>query len=356
MTALNSTLATEGLREADNRRPLVPSRFWVAGFLTVCFVLVCLSSRDGLRNLYGRWRYEDEYGYGFLIVALLPLLLWRRWPQIVDASGGSRWFGLAILIVAQLCAVIGALGESYYVEQLALIVSLLGSSLGRFRHWHNSRIYAANRFAAVDGSFALHASGDAYSQASTALHKYRSGNYPSFLEFPVFADGNIIDLGTFKLQVVEACSGLRYLLPLTCISFIVAYLYKAPFWKKAVLVLSATPITIAINSVRIAITALLVSGFGTQMAEGFLHEFEGLVIFLIGVLLLVIEIFVLERFRWSKVKIESIMDRQATAKPVIEPFKSALPPVLAVLLCAGAFGATTSIASAFNSTPNPVRE
>ena len=177
MTALNSTLATEGLRKADHRRPLVPSRFWVAGFLTVCFVLVCLSSRDGLQNLYGRWRYEDEYGYGFLIAALLPLLLWRRWPHIVDASGGSRWFGLAILIVAQLCAVIGALGKSYYVEQLALIVSLLGSSLGRLRQWHNSRIHPANRFAAVDGSSALHASGDAYSQASTLSTNIGVANY-----------------------------------------------------------------------------------------------------------------------------------------------------------------------------------
>ena len=87
---------------------------------------------------------------------------------------------------------------------------------------------------------------------------------------PVYVEGNIIDLGVYKLQVAEACSGLRYLLPLTCISVLVAYLYKAPFWKKALLVVSAAPLTVLINSFRIAITAVLVNSFGISMAEGFL--------------------------------------------------------------------------------------
>ena len=58
---------------------------------------------------------------------------------------------------------------------------------------------------------------------------------------PVFVEGNIIDLGTYKLQVAEACSGLRYMLPLLCMSFLVAYLYKAPFWKRAIVVISSDP-------------------------------------------------------------------------------------------------------------------
>lgn len=348
MTALSPTLA-------NNNRHLVPSRLWAAGLLAACLILIGVSARDGLQNLWTRWWYEDEYGYGLVILALMPFLLWRCWHQITATSGGTRWPGLAILAAAQLCAVIAALGESYYLEQVALIVSLLGVALLAFGS-RTIRIFmplTVLLLMTVPLPYTLQAMLTVKLQLiSTAL----GVAIIQLLRIPVFADGNIIDLGNFKLQVAEACSGLRYLLPLTCISFIVAYLYRAPFWKRVVLVLSATPITIAINSFRIAMTALLVNSFGTQMAEGFLHEFEGWAIFLIGALLLLIEIFALQGFRWSKVNIESILDRQPVGQYNAKSLKSARPLLLAVLVCAGAVGASTSIVSALSSAPNPVRE
>ena len=167
---------------------------------------------------------------------------------------------------------------------------------------------------------------------------------------PVYVEGNVVDLGTYKLQVAEACSGLRYLLPLTGISFIVAYLYKAPFWKKIVIVGSAAPMTILMNSFRIAATAALVTSFGTQMAEGFLHQFEGWVVFLIGMLLLGFEVFALGGFRWANVAIEAIMDRAVTSKHVIQPFKVDLVLILTVLACTVTFAFTTTNAVAYRST------
>lgn len=48
----------------------------------------------------------------------------------------------------------------------------------------------------------------------------------------VYLEGNVIDLGNYKLQVVDACSGLRYLFPLASLAFLCAYLFKGPFWQK----------------------------------------------------------------------------------------------------------------------------
>lgn len=172
----------------------------------------------------------------------------------------------------------------------------------------------------------------------------------------MYVEGNIIDLGTYQLQVAEACSGLRYLLPLICISFLVSYLYKAPFWKKLFVVVSAVPITIVINSFRIAVTAILVDHFGTKMAEGFLHEFEGWVIFLIGVALLGFELLALERFRWSKVEIEPITDLRVASHQAVDLSRIALPLVVAVIICAGTLGVTASLASAYKSTSTLVRQ
>ncbi len=65
------------------------------------------------------------------------------------------------------------------------------------------------------------------------------------LQVPVLFDGNIIDLGVYKLQVAEACSGLRYLFPILSFSYFFSTLYRGPFWHKLVLLLAAGPITIA---------------------------------------------------------------------------------------------------------------
>jgi uncharacterized membrane protein HdeD (DUF308 family) len=53
------------------------------------------------------------------------------------------------------------------------------------------------------------------------------------LQIPVYLEGNVIDLGVYKLQVVEACSGLRYLYPLMSLGFLAAYFFHAPFWQRA---------------------------------------------------------------------------------------------------------------------------
>lgn len=106
---------------------------------------------------------------------------------------------------------------------------------------------------------------------------------------PVFLEGNVIDLGIYKLQVAEACSGLRYLFPILSFSYLFGILYRGPFWHKAVLFLMAAPLTVLMNSFRIGVIALLVSRYGIGQAEGFLHFFEGWVIFgaCIGILFLV---------------------------------------------------------------------
>ena len=108
----------------------------------------------------------------------------------------------------------------------------------------------------------------------------------SLLGIPVYLDGNIIDLGNYKLQVAEACNGLRYLFPLMSFGFLFAALYRGPVWHKAIIFLSSIPITILMNSVRIGVIGYLVDKYGTEQAEGFLHFFEGWVIFAVCVAIL----------------------------------------------------------------------
>jgi exosortase D (VPLPA-CTERM-specific) len=77
--------------------------------------------------------------------------------------------------------------------------------------------------------------------------------------------------------------------------FLMAYFYKGATWKRVLLFLSSMPIAVIMNSVRVGIIGVTVEHWGTAMAEGFLHEFQGWMIFMASAALMLGEIAVLNR-------------------------------------------------------------
>lgn len=111
-----------------------------------------------------------------------------------------------------------------------------------------------------------------------------------------YREGNVIDLGFTQLQVVDACSGLRYFIPLIVLALLVANYYRAPLWKRGLFVLSAVPISVLTNGLRIASVGILYQFFGPMVAEGFFHDFSGWFIFMLSFALLVAEMRLLVRW------------------------------------------------------------
>jgi exosortase D (VPLPA-CTERM-specific) len=72
-------------------------------------------------------------------------------------------------------------------------------------------------------------------------------------------------------------------------------MYQVELWKRVVVFLSTIPITIFMNSLRIGIIGILVNYWGNDMAEGFLHYFEGWIIFVACLAILILEMLVLNR-------------------------------------------------------------
>jgi exosortase D (VPLPA-CTERM-specific) len=115
----------------------------------------------------------------------------------------------------------------------------------------------------------------------------------SLFHVPASLDGNIIILSAARLEVAQACSGLRYLFPLVSFAFLISMLVEDRFWKKAVVVLSSIPIAIIMNAGRIAMIAVLLDRFGIDMSAGPAHDFEGFAVFALCVALLFLEVWCL---------------------------------------------------------------
>ena len=112
---------------------------------------------------------------------------------------------------------------------------------------------------------------------------------------PATREGNLIDLGFTQLQVVDACSGLHSLISLVVLSLLIVHFFKDHIWKRIVLLFSSVPLAIVTNSFRIALTAVLYKYFGAGVAEGFFHNFSGVLIFAICIPILLIEMKILEK-------------------------------------------------------------
>ena len=241
---------------------------------------------DGLDALLVAWQLP-EYSHGPLIPVLSALMFLRELKAFPAQPGpkSDRWPGVAVLILA---FVVGALGKLARIDDIvayATIIWVAGILLVSFG-WNTGKHFWPP---VVHLVYMLPLPGVLYYKLSTWLQMVSSelGVWIlKLLSVPVFLEGNIIDLGVMRLHVAEACSGLRYLFPILSFSYIFAVLYRGPKWHKAVLLISAVPITVFMNSVRIAVAGLIANYYGVEWLEGFTHFFEGWVIFLACIVIL----------------------------------------------------------------------
>ena len=97
----------------------------------------------------------------------------------------------------------------------------------------------------------------------------------------VLLQGNVIDLGQYKLEVAEACSGLRYLFPLLTLGVLMGYLYQGAVWKRVVIAMLSLPLTVLMNSLRVGSIGVMVDRWGPSLAGGFVHDFQGWAMFML---------------------------------------------------------------------------
>ena len=248
----------------------------------------------GLVEMVSTWQLSEEYSYGWFIPPIVCFLLWQKSDQLrkLELRGSNE--GLLLIGLAMLLCIAGHVSFVRLFLQYGFMIGIFGLTLcatGR----NGLRLLAPPLCAMFLMVPIPHLLLHDLSEQLQLLSSSLGVALIRVCQISVFLEGNVIDLGTYKLQVVDACSGLRYLFPLIAMGFLAGYFFKAAFWKKAVLLLSTIPMTILINSARIGLVGLTVEYWGPAMADGVLHEFEGWLMFMFCLALLVLEMAILSR-------------------------------------------------------------
>ena len=308
----------------------------------------------GLVSLLDAWS-RPEYSHGPLI-PLISLYLFlrelRHSPPAPPGTPANRWPGLALVLFGMSIGVLGTLVRISDIVTYGLILWIGGLMLVALG-WQQGRRHWAPVLHLV---FMLPLPQFVWWKMNVQLQMWSSELGVWFVALagvPVYLEGNVIDLGVYKLQVAEACSGLRYLFPILSFSYLFAILYRGPMWHKAVLLIAAAPLTVLMNSIRIGVIGVLVDRYGIGHAEGFTHAFEGWVIFMACVFILFLMALALQRLTPNPLPLSRAIDMDFVG---LAPQARRVAGIAPSRGMGVAVGASALVTAAFLALPQPVAQ
>ncbi len=249
--------------------------------MLAALVVTLLAFYSAIINLVSTWLSSPEYGHGLLIPFVVAYVIWDARDRVFDIAFKPSWLGVVGALLAIVLLWCSAIADLEKVKAYALVLCLFSMVLafGSVALLKRLAFPLLLLLCAIPLPYLVN-------KLLTLRMQLISSDlgvmFIRMMGMPVLQEGNVINMGSFKMLVAEACSGLRYMFSLLSISFIVAYFFKAPLWARCLVVLSSIPVTILMNSLRIAATGWIIQNFGQEAAEGFMHEFEGWVVFLVA--------------------------------------------------------------------------
>jgi exosortase len=246
----------------------------IAGLLCVLYYRVAL-------KLVYDWYTLPDYSHGFLVPFFAAFLIWDKRKVLSTTPIKPTWSGLLLVVFAIGVLVLGVYGVELFTARMSFVFLLTGL-IGTFFGWAMVR---ALRFPLLVLVLAIPFPAIVFNQITFPLQLLASriaSDVLPLLGVPTLHEGNVIELPIMKLEVAEACSGIRSLMSLFTLAVFYGYFLERTTKRRVILALASVPIAVTANVVRIVGTGLCVQYWDPDKALGFFHEFQGWVMFVIS--------------------------------------------------------------------------
>jgi len=263
---------------ADTRHlPGLETLFLAATFIWA-FWPVCL-------ELFHTWSGNEDYSHGFFIIPAVIYLIYRKHDQATFNELSANWPGFFCVLAAVCMYLVGLYSSFRTLAYVSLVLAIWGSLYFLFG-WRFIKKYAWELFLLL---FMLPIPSRLY--ASITLPLQLGVTKMSFfvlqlLGIPVCREGNVLQLANTTLEVVNACSGLRSILTIIVLSFIISCFTFRHIWKRLLLIALAVPLAMLTNLVRVTVVALFAQHGNVAFVDGTAHVLLGIGLFAFSLLLL----------------------------------------------------------------------
>jgi exosortase D (VPLPA-CTERM-specific) len=296
-----------------------------------------------LYNLALQWSHDPNFTHGWLVPAFSLYVLWQDRKRLKTIEVAPSWAGLPFVVAGLVMLVLAVLGVEIFTARVSMLILLAGLVIV-FRGW---KFFRAVLFPLAFLILMIPLPNLIQQKFTFPLQLLASKLATGMLEtvgVPVLREGNLISLAKKQLEVAQACSGIRSLYSLVTLAIVYGYLMEKRNWVRVVLAFAAIPIAVLANSFRIFGTGLIVQYWDPDKAEGFYHEFEGWVVFVVSLILLfllhsLITLIWKNASRGKTKPSERPEDREEIAEPPAAPTSAWSPRFLvAALLMIGTAG------------------
>ncbi len=252
---------------------------WFGALIVLCYAPV-------LMKLVNQWSTDEDMGHGFFVPLVAGYVIWQRRDHVLSQPIAPNYFGLLLIAWGALQLLVATLGAELFLARTSLLITLVGSILVVA----GTQVLRALTFPLFLLLFMIPLPAIVYNQITFPLQLLASRVAETVLStigIPVLREGNVLELASQKLSVVEACSGIRSLLSLSFLSLVYAYFFDSKPWMRGALLVATVPIAIVANATRVTLTGLI-SEYKPELAQGFYHTAEGWVIFMVALVILVL--------------------------------------------------------------------
>lgn len=250
----------------------------VAGAIVVTYWYV-------IRGLVDAWSNDDNYSHGFFIVPLAAYFAWERRHRLMAMPARPSAVGLLIVVGSLVMLVAGILGAELFLSRLSLLGVIAGTILFLLG-WPRLRVLL---FPLAFMLLMIPLPAIIFNKIAFPLQLVAShvGEYGiSAANIPILREGNVLILANATLEVAEACSGIRSLVSLFTLGIVFGYFADSRAWVRTVIALSAIPVAILANGLRVASAGWAAHYMGQAGVEGLFHEFSGWVVFVVAFLMM----------------------------------------------------------------------
>ena len=316
---------------------------WITlAVMTAAFILQYYG--DILR-MTGRWDNED-FSYCYLVPLLFAYLIFTGRESLKAVDVKSSWYGLPVIIFSCMIYLAGNMGSVETLGAISIWITVTGTTLLIL----GPAVIRKLVFPFIILAFIVPLPPFINKLLTFKLKLASSSISVKLMQMTgisVFREGNIIDLGVTQLQVVDACSGLRYVYPLLLMGFVFAYLFHKKWWQRTLVILATIPVSVLSNALRIAITGYLTVNISREMADGFFHGFSGWLIFMFSFIVL---FFISKLIKFLSRKAGTVQQHKVTdEKKKIRTFDMSNVKIfyvlISILISISAWGFKTSLAA-----------
>jgi exosortase len=235
-----------------------------------------------LAGLVQQWAHDDNYSHGFLILPLSAYFAWQRRAALAAAPPRPSAWGLVFIAIGVSMLVVGTMAAEVFVARVSLVVLIAGCIAFLYGREHLRILRVPVLFLLL----MIPLPAIVFNQIAFPLQLFASQVGEVTIRaagVPVLRDGNVLELETLRLEVAEACSGIRSLVSLLTLAVVLGQLGRRSPGRIWLLALATVPIAVAANAGRVAGTGLAAHIWGKAVAEGFLHTASGALAFAVAV-------------------------------------------------------------------------